>query len=106
MRVFADVGVQAVIATNTLGRPVPGNPSLTAGVGGGRLQTHALNAASLLQREAEQNRYPVDVIGCGGILDGDSYLRYKARGIHVVQYWSALVYRGPLAAAIIESETS
>ncbi len=104
MKLFAEIGVKAVIATNTLGQPTPDNPALQAGVGGGRLHAHALKTADLLFSEAHQCDYPVDVIGCGGIVDGDSYLAYKARGINVVQYWSALVFRGPLAAAIIESE--
>jgi dihydroorotate dehydrogenase len=106
MRVFAEIGVKAVIATNTLGKPAPGQPTLQAGMGGGSLYNYALHAATICQQEKVYCNYPVDVIGCGGIMDGDSYLRYKARGIQVVQYWSALVYRGPLAAAIIESELS
>jgi dihydroorotate dehydrogenase len=106
MRVFADTGVKAVITTNTLAKPVPDDKTLQAGIGGRILYDHALNAASICQQEKVFCNYPVDVIGCGGIMDGDSYLRYKARGIRVVQYWSALVYRGPLAAAIIESELS
>ena len=104
MRVFAELSVQAVVATNTLGQPTPNDALVQAGIGGGRLHLHSLQTADLLKREVQQCGYPVDVIGCGGVLDGDSYLAYKARGISVVQYWSALVYRGPLAAAIIESE--
>lgn len=104
MRVFAEIGIKAVITTNTLGKPAPTDSSIQAGVGGGNLYNHALHAAIICQHEKEQYDYAVDVIGCGGIMDGDSYLRYKAHGIRVVQYWSSLVYRGPLAAAIIESE--
>ena len=48
--------------------------------------------------------YDVDVIACGGILDGASFDAYRALGVKAGQFWSALVYRGPLAAAIIESE--
>ena len=104
MRVFADTGIKAVITTNTLGKPAPKQPDIQAGVGGGKLFESALDAAIVCQREKELFQYPVDVIGCGGIINGDNYLQYKAHGIRVVQYWSALVYRGPLAAAIIESE--
>lgn len=104
MRLFNDLGVKAVIATNTLGQPSPENAQVQAGVGGGRLYAHALKTAEILQEDKQRCGYTVDVIGCGGILDGDSYLAYKARGIQAVQYWSALIYRGPLAAAIIESE--
>jgi dihydroorotate dehydrogenase len=104
MRVFAEIGVKAVITTNTLGKPVPNEPTLQAGIGGAGLYNYALHAAAICQQEKMLCDYPVDVIGCGGIMDGKSYLRYKTLGIQVVQYWSALVYRGLLAAAIIESE--
>lgn len=104
MRVFAELGVKVVIATNTLGQAAPNDPNLQAGIGGGKLHSHALKTAKLLYQEAIKNDYAIDVIGCGGIIDGERYLDYKAHGIRVVQYWSALVYRGPLAAAIIESD--
>jgi dihydroorotate dehydrogenase len=104
IRLFHDLGVKAVVATNTLGQPSPDNATLQAGVGGGKLYPHALKTAEILQEEKRRFGYAVDVVGCGGVMDRDSYLPYKARGISVVQYWSALIYRGPLAAAIIESE--
>ncbi|MBN1967009.1 MAG: hypothetical protein JW910_20315, partial [Anaerolineae bacterium] len=37
LRACAEVGVRAVVATNTLGAPTPTDPAVTAGVGGGRL---------------------------------------------------------------------
>ena len=104
MGIFDEVGVRAVVATNTLGRSAPTDPSLQAGIGGGQLYPHALHTAIRLREIAFKSDYAVDVVGCGGVLDGDSYLAYKAHGLDVVQYWSALIYRGPLAAAIIESE--
>lgn len=104
MKLFSEIGVKAVIATNTIGQPTPDNPTVQAGIGGGKLHAHALKTAELLYNEARDCNYSVDVIGCGGVIDGDSYLAYKARGIAVVQYWSALVFRGPLAATIIERE--
>jgi dihydroorotate dehydrogenase len=104
MCLFHELGVKAVVATNTLGQPMPDNTALQAGVSGGKLYAHALKTAEILQKEKRCRGYAVDVVGCGGIMDGDSYLAYKARGISAVQYWSALIYRGPLAAAIIESE--
>ncbi len=58
---------------------------------------HALAAQALLQ-EAED---AVEVIGCGGILDGASW---RACATRAAQYWSALVWRGPLAAALILHE--
>ncbi len=104
MRVFHEVGVQAVIATNTLPRPAPDQPQVSAGVGGGMLREKALSAARCLSQEKIKHGYAVDVIGCGGVMDAESYLEYRRCGIQVVQYWSALVYCGPLAAALIADE--
>jgi dihydroorotate dehydrogenase len=104
MRVFHETGVQAVIATNTLGQPVPDDPNVIAGVGGGKLHNCALEAVQTLMQEKTRNHYDVDVIGCGGVLDGRAYQDFLACGVGAVQYWSALVYRGPLAAAVIQNE--
>jgi dihydroorotate dehydrogenase len=104
MRVFAEMGIPAVIATNTLAQPAPGRPDLSAGIGGGRLHRAALDAVGHLVAEQRALDCPVDVIGCGGVLDGDSFGDFAALGIRAAQYWSALIYRGPLAAALIASE--
>jgi dihydroorotate dehydrogenase len=98
MTTFATVGVRAVIMGNTLARPAP--DGTTAGVGGRRLHDHALAALDLLRAAPGA----VDLIGCGGVLDGPSYSDFRRGGARAVQYWSALVYRGPLAAALIASE--
>ncbi len=104
LRVFAAVGVRAVVATNTLGLPAPDDPALTAGVGGGRLHTPALAAVRALAEERAAGSWPVDVIACGGVLDGATYRDFAALGVTAAQYWSALVYRGPYAAALIQAE--
>jgi dihydroorotate dehydrogenase len=104
MRVFAQTGVKAIIATNTLPCPSPDNKNMIAGVGGDRLHPAALEAVRLLVSAQQGGIYPVDIIGCGGVIDGQSYADYRIAGVQAVQYWSALVYRGPLAAASIESE--
>lgn len=106
MGVFKELGVRAVVATNTLPEPAPGNSALQAGVGGGKLHAAALSAASALILARGALGAPVDVIGCGGILDGASCEAFARLGVRVFQYWSALVYRGPLAAAIIRRECS
>lgn len=102
MRVFAEVGVAAVIATNTLGLPAPDQPEVLAGVGGGRIHAPALAAVEALTRAGGTGT--VDVVGCGGVIDAAAYQAFRARGAKAVQYWSALVYRGPLAAAHILHE--
>lgn len=104
LRVCHEVGVKAVIATNTVARPSPDDGDTVAGVGGGQLLPDALEAVRYLLTERRRGAYDVDVIACGGILDGESFDQYRALGVKAGQYWSALVYRGPLAAAIIESE--
>lgn len=104
MRVFADEGVRAVIASNTLPCPTPDDPSLIAGVGGGDLYPYALRAASLLAEEKRRHGYDVDVIGCGGVQNTQQFEEYLRVGVSAVQYWSGLVYRGPLVGAYILSE--
>ena len=104
MGVFADVGVLAVIATNTLPAPTPDDPTVTAGVAGGRLHKRAVETAAILMQERTKHSYPVDVIGCGGVQDRQTYQNFRKLGVQVVQYWSAMVYRGPLAAALIMDE--
>ncbi len=104
MGVFETVGVRAVVATNTLPHPIPDNPERTGGIGGGKLYPTALKTARALTEIKSRNGYSVDIIGCGGVLNGGSYQAYRSLGIEAVQYWSALVYRGPMAAAIIAQE--
>ncbi len=104
MRVFNEVGVSAVIATNTVARPSPKNNKVLAGVGGGELFPDAFDAVFQLLAEKKSMNYEVDVIACGGILDGASFRKYLDLGVKAAQYWSALIYRGPFAAAIIENE--
>ncbi len=101
-RALIGAGAQAVIATNTLAQPAPDDPRLNAGVGGGRLFRHARRAAAWLADEAGG---ALDVIACGGVLDGASLRETLAQpGIAAAQYASALVFRGPLAAALIAQE--
>ena len=104
VQIFKDVGVKAIVATNTLPKPSPANPEQIAGLGGGDLFDSALGAVKLLRQEIVRSNAALDIVACGGILDGASYQAYRECGVKVAQYWSALVYRGPFAAAIIASE--
>lgn len=104
IRVLDGAGVKAIIATNTLPQPSPDDDSVTAGVGGGKLFEAALLAIAELGQEKSRMNYAIDLIGCGGIIDGLTYRDYRRLGVKAAQYWSALVYRGPLAAAVIQSE--
>ena len=104
VRIFRDVGVKAVVATNTLPKPSPDDPVQIAGLGGGDLFESTLDAVKHLREEIVRSKAAVDIVACGGILDGASFQAYRDLGVKAAQYWSALVYRGPLAAALIESE--
>jgi dihydroorotate dehydrogenase len=102
--VFSQTGVRAVVATNTLGQPAPDNPKLQAGMSGKSLFPHALRTARVLNEARFAAHAHLDIVACGGIVDGKSYLAYKSLGINVAQCWSAFIYRGPLALQLIESE--
>jgi dihydroorotate dehydrogenase len=104
LNVCAQTGVRAIVATNTLGRPTPDDARVTAGMGGGSIHPHALAAVRLLAEERARTNAPVDLVGCGGVLDGASLGDFLDAGASAVQYWSALVYRGPLAAPVIAAE--
>ncbi len=149
MAVGAEVGIGAIIATNTLARAVPqaltpnplplciqrpergvplgeglhttplaplsqvyspfgrgvgGEGVPIAGVGGGSLHIHALDAVRHLAAARERLGAQVCIVGCGGVLDGESARALLAAGADALQYWSALIYRGPLAAAVIQRE--
>ncbi len=96
-------GARAIIATNTQAEPTPDQRTV-AGVGGGRLFPSALKAVRTLTQLKQASHASLDVIACGGVLDGRTYDAYAKRGVVAMQYWSAMVYRSPLAAALILNE--
>jgi len=104
MRVFADEGVSAVIATNTIAMPTPDDEKVVAGVGGGKLHPHAVHVAGLLMDEKRTHGYTVDVIGCGGVQDPISYYAFRNCGVIAVQYWSGMIFKTPLMAGHILAE--
>jgi dihydroorotate dehydrogenase len=104
LRVFAEEGVRAVIATNTDPQPTPDDPSLKAGVAGGRLHERAVEVVHLLAQEKRNQGYSIDIIGCGGVQNAPTFFEMRQAGAQAVQYWSALIYEGPLAAAFIQQE--
>ena len=98
--VFVDTGVAAVIASNTLAAPSPSDSSLIAGVGGSRLHAHAIEAVRILHKHNSM----LDIIGCGGVQTPRDYFEFHHSGAKAVQYWTGLIYRGPLLAALILNE--
>ncbi len=103
LSVFSETGVRAVIATNTLAAPAP--DGTTAGLAGGRLHQAALEAVDLLTAEKAERGCVIDIIACGGVSDGTTYHDFANHGVKAMQYYSTFIYRGPLAAALIEQES-
>lgn len=101
MCVFHQSGVKAVIATDTLSQVAPGYVNLDAGVGGGNLHPYTVEAIATLSQIKQKNDYGVDIVGCGGIQDPVTYRAVNKYDVIAVQYWTTLIYRGPLAAARI-----
>ena len=95
--------VQAVIATNTWAQPVLGG-SETAGVSGARLRPLSLDTVTRLGAIVAATEGELDIVAGGGILDGADWTAFEAAGARAAMVYSALVFRGPLAAALILRE--
>ena len=81
--------------------PTPEDIHITAGVGGGTLFPHSLRVVKLLTSEIATHGYNIDVIACGGAMTPNHFQQFKAAGAKAIQYWSAIVYNGPLAGAYL-----
>lgn len=102
VRAASREGARAVIATNTLAQPAPSGA--IAGVGGGRLRSAALATLRAAQAARVASAAPIDLIACGGLLTGADVKAAWEAGANAVMMYSALVFRGVLAAALILSE--
>lgn len=102
---FADSGMAAVVATNTLARPTPDGVT-TAGLGGAALRPFALDAVAQLAAAIRRRGVPLDVVASGGILDGADLVAFLRAGAAAAMVYSALIFRGPLAPALILREAS
>ncbi len=98
---LSSAGVEAVVAVNTIRRRVPG-AGVEAGLGGRALREEALQAVKVLSAACEGSS--MQVVGCGGVSEGADLCSFLEAGASAVQYWSALVFRGPLAPVLIASE--
>lgn len=101
---FSDAGVSAVVATNTVARPVPGQAAVSAGVSGADLRPLALDTVARLARIIARRGAALDIVGCGGILSGADLDAFRDAGARAGMIYSALVFRGPLAGALILRE--
>ncbi len=97
-----EFGIKAIVATNSLQQvDADGTPW---GLGGRDLTAAARQALVKLVTLKRIHGHAVDIIACGGILTGQDLQWLSRLDIKAWQYQSALVYRGPLAAALIYRE--
>lgn len=102
---FVESGVRAVVATNTLAQPVPGGDGL-AGVSGSRLRPLTLDTIKRLATLIRDQGAALDIVAGGGILMGADFVAVRDAGARAAMLYSALVFRGPLAAALILREAA
>jgi dihydroorotate dehydrogenase len=102
---LAASGVRAVVATNTWAQPVP-DGSGQAGVSGRRLRGRALDTVVRLRERIDAGGYELDIVASGGVMDGRDWLAFQAAGARAAMLYSALVFRGPLAGALILREAA
>jgi dihydroorotate dehydrogenase len=103
--VFGEVGVRAVVATNTLAAPDPDGTGM-AGVSGSRLRPLTLDTVTRLKRAIDVSTVPLDIVASGGILIGADLRAVREAGAVAGMIYTALVLRGPLAAALILREAA
>jgi dihydroorotate dehydrogenase len=103
--VLSDAGVRVVVATNTLASQAP-TGSLSAGLGGAPLRPHALSAVRYLAEAIARRGSSLDVVGSGGVLEGRDLAAFLDAGAKAAMLYSALVFRGPLAPALILRESA
>ncbi len=94
---LAAAGFQGLILTNTHRVEKPE----TGGMSG---QPLALQANACLEWAYEVTKGRLPLIASGGILTGQDVFQRIARGASAAQIYSALVYRGPLAALLMLGE--
>jgi dihydroorotate dehydrogenase len=102
---FVGAGVRAVVATNTVARPTPHRDAV-AGISGARLRPLALATVTRLAAIAASRSADLDIVGSGGILSGAHLRAFQAAGARAVMLYSALVFRGPLAGALVLREAA
>jgi dihydroorotate dehydrogenase len=95
-RVFNELSVDGVIATNTtISRPMVGEDRLAEQTGGLSGRPVFEKSNEILQAFRSSLKPGTPIIGVGGVLSGASALEKVRRGADLVQVYSGLVYRGP-----------
>jgi dihydroorotate dehydrogenase len=111
VRVFHAAGIAAVVATNTWGRPAPHqalgtSAPVSAGISGTGLRPLAMSTVMRLRTIMREADADIDIVDCGGITDGAHWRAFQAAGARAAMIYSAMVVRGPLAAALILREAA
>lgn len=104
-RAAVEGGAEAIVATNTAPAKIS-DSRIGVGVGGASLHPRALRVVEELAVARRESGTEWAIVGCGGVLDGAGYQAFVDRGAGAVQYWSAMVFRGPMAPALILSESA
>ncbi len=99
----SSTGVRAIVATNTWAQPAPTGRG-SAGLSGARLRPLALDTVRRIAAIVADAGADIDIVACGGILDGSDLRAFEKAGARAAMLYSALVFRGPLAAALILRE--
>ena len=96
VRVFNEVGVDGVIATNTtIGRQaIMGHP-LEKEAGGLSGEPVRQRSGEVLAAFRSQLRPEIPLIGVGGVVTGEDAAEKRRLGAELVQVYSGLVFRGP-----------
>jgi dihydroorotate dehydrogenase len=80
---------------------------VTAGLSGAQLRPLALDTVGRLRAilaDRPGAAEALDIVAGGGILDGADLRAFRSAGARAAMLYSALVFRGPLAAAHILQE--
>ena len=103
LRLCVDFDVKAVVATNSL-QNSDAEEGTTWGESGARLAQARWEALVKLVTLRRMYDYPLDLIACGGILQGSDLKELARLDVTAWQYHTAMVYRGPLAGTLIHRE--
>lgn len=109
-RVALDLHLDGVIVSNTTlqrpstlksGKTLPKVVAEAGGLSGEPLKPLALAAVSKLYKLTDGR---VPIIGCGGISSGEDALQFARAGATLVQFYTHLGYRGPVAPHEIKDQ--
>lgn len=93
LELVMDMGLDGIVATNTTIDHGEHGIGETGGLSGGPLEARSTEIIRFIHRETS-GRLPI--IGVGGVITRDDYLRKQEAGASLVQLYTGFVYQGPL----------